>query len=96
MNKEYYDNAYNTLYVRRKDSSVSELESLLESVDSDFEKKVILVSILDDTTISPELKTLLRKYSKEITEIREVNQEFIDSKITSLPFTPGWYPDGVE
>ena len=93
-----YENIYEKLYVTNMDVTPSEIEAKIESVSTDFEKKVILCSVFDTPKLrldTPEWKVVLRKYKKEILEIRELNKPFTDiskSPDGPLPYTPGWIP----
>jgi hypothetical protein len=66
-----------------------EIKSLIESATTDEDVKIGLCKILDTPGIDvkdTEVKTFMRKYTKEILEIKEVNQEFIDGKRPDLPY----------
>jgi len=92
MNKEFYDKIYDKYLTRTVDMTPESFEQMMESATSDFEKKVILVSVLDTPKLklgSPEWKPTMWKYSKELLEIRELN------RLDPLLYTPGWYPETV-
>jgi hypothetical protein len=74
-----------------------DFESKIETLSTDFEKKVFIARIFDTPNLklnTPEWKTALRKYTTEILQIREVNAPFATHNPPSgpLPFTPGWKP----
>jgi hypothetical protein len=71
----------------------------MESAETDFEKKVIIVSVLDIPNKSVntlEWKVAMRKYSKEILEMRSVNRKSTEIPNIDLAYIPGWYPEEVK
>jgi len=65
------------------------IKSQIESATTDEDLKIGLCKILDTPGIDvkdPEVKTFMRKYTKEILEIKEVNREFIDGNRPDLPY----------
>jgi len=66
-----------------------EIKSQIESATTDEDVKIGLCKILDTPGFDvkdPEVKTFMRKYTKEILEIKEVNREFIDGNRPDLPY----------
>ena len=61
-----------------------EIKSQIESAKTDEDVKIGLCKIIDTPGIDvkiPEIKTFMRKYNKELLEIKEVTREYIDAYI---------------
>ena len=100
MTKEYCDKIYEKYFDGRSSEYTPETFSeAMESAETDFEKKVIIVSVFDIPNKSVntlEWKVALRKYSKEILEIRSDNRKILDESTCDLEYTLGWYPEEVK
>lgn len=96
MTKEYCDKIYEKyLDGRASEYTPETFSEAMESAETDFEKKVIIVSVLDVPNISMntlEWKVAMRKYSKEIMETRSDNRK----SIHDMAYIPGWYPEEVK
>ena len=67
-----------------------EIKSQIESATNDEDVKIGLCKILDTPRIDVKdarVKTFMRKYTKEILEIKKVNREYLDGKLTELPYS---------
>ena len=92
-----YDKIYDELYTNTTCKTPEEFEAKFETLQTDFEKKVLLARIFDTPNVklnTPEWKTALRKHSTLILEIKDLNKPFASMNPPNgpLPFTPGWIP----